>query len=159
MAMAHLKKREKVLLTIAGLLVGMLIVDRLFWQPADSAGGPSLHADATRALLDDASRAPSATEVSGEGVEALADFSAWGGDPFAAAARVSRGPVGRPRTTLRLEAILWSAAGGRALINGKTVEPGDVIGGFRITRIQPDRVVCRRGERVFTLFLDRHGKP
>lgn len=54
---------------------------------------------------------------------------------------------------LKLMGIFFNRANPRALINGKTVAPGEAVGGIRVTRIEADRVTVEWNGRVKEMIL------
>jgi hypothetical protein len=57
-------------------------------------------------------------------------------------------------TELTLKGIFYSKANPRALINGKTVGPGESVGGVLVARIEADRVVVEWHGQTKNLMLE-----
>ncbi|MGA2175549.1 MAG: hypothetical protein ABSH38_11270 [Verrucomicrobiota bacterium] len=57
-------------------------------------------------------------------------------------------------TELTLKGIFYSKANPRALINGKTVGPGESVGGVLVARIEMDRVIVEWNGQTKNLMLD-----
>lgn len=86
----------------------------------------------------------------------------WGSDPF------NRGPkvvprkekkrVSKPKksTGFELEGISYKGVHSVAMINGSILKVGDRIGGFRVTSIQPDRVILTKGTKTRVLNLAKY---
>lgn len=54
---------------------------------------------------------------------------------------------------MRLETVLVSARNKAAIIDGRVVNIGEEVDGFRVTHIEPHRVVVQRDGRAFALVL------
>ncbi len=67
-----------------------------------------------------------------------------------AAAKVKKSGAVRHEESLQLTAVLISAQRSVAVINGKSLQPGERIGAYRLVTIQPDRVELqgRSGKRI-----------
>ena len=50
-----------------------------------------------------------------------------------------------------LTAVLISAERSVAVINGKTLQQGETIGGYRLVKIMPDKVLLKNGQRKLVL--------
>ena len=50
-----------------------------------------------------------------------------------------------------LTAVLISAERSVAVINGKTMQQGEIIGGYRLVQIMPDKVLLKNGQRKLVL--------
>ena len=74
----------------------------------------------------------------------------WSRDPF------SKNIPTEPVSQLTLSGILWDAHEPMAIINGLTVTPGDEVQGFRVLRIEEDRVTLTDddGAHVYDLRLN-----
>ncbi|NOX38452.1 MAG: hypothetical protein GXO78_13040 [Calditrichaeota bacterium] len=79
----------------------------------------------------------------------------WEQDPFRSQPNVpvvipvagGKNGVVQPQISLRLQAISVGASGAVALINGMLVQEGDRIHGYRVVRIEPDRVILESGQQ------------
>ena len=74
----------------------------------------------------------------------------WSRDPFAGTATSS---ATTPRKSLVLSGILWDPRQPLALINGKTVQVGEEIEGYRILEITHDSVSVTDGTHTSQLHL------
>ncbi|MBI4355350.1 MAG: general secretion pathway protein GspB [Candidatus Omnitrophica bacterium] len=54
-----------------------------------------------------------------------------------------------------LEGVLQDPAGAMAIINGEVVRAGDMVDGFFVKTIEPDRVILKVGEKEHTILLIR----
>ena len=70
---------------------------------------------------------------------------AWARDPFV------RGASTDGASALSLAGILWDTQAPLAMISGETVGIGAEIGGFRVMKIEPDRVLLSDGQQTVTL--------
>lgn len=70
---------------------------------------------------------------------------AWARDPFV------RGASTAGASALSLAGILWDAQAPLAMISGETLGVGAEIGGFRVMKIEPDRVTLSDGHETVTL--------
>lgn len=52
---------------------------------------------------------------------------------------------------LRLSGIIWDRENPIALVNGKSLSPGDVLSGARVVKITLESVTFRRGGKEFTV--------
>ncbi len=85
----------------------------------------------------------------------------WERDPFRTQQNVpivipitgAKDRVGQALFPLRLQAISVSAAGAMALINGTQVQEGDTIRGYRVVRLEPDRVILKSGHQIVVLEM------
>lgn len=51
----------------------------------------------------------------------------------------------------RLTAVLISAERSVAVINGKSVQEGEILNGFKLVKIMPDKVLLKNKQRKFVL--------
>ncbi len=79
----------------------------------------------------------------------------WGGDPFYVKLpprKVKKRPVRKART-FRLKAISFSGESAVAMINNQIVTVGDWIGGYKVLKIEPGRVILGKGSEAKVLTL------
>lgn len=55
--------------------------------------------------------------------------------------------------SMNLSGIIWDPEGSLALINGKEVKVGDMVGSFKVKRIEKDRVILSFEGKDFLLIL------
>jgi len=89
----------------------------------------------------------------------------WGRDPFIRAGLGNQDggpgtPVSYPvlideAQVLVLKGVVRFGARFIAIINDKTYLPGDLVDGWRVEKIDPDRVIMQKGEEQMTLVIDR----
>jgi hypothetical protein len=88
----------------------------------------------------------------------------WGRDPFIRAGLNQGGlpgstPDGPERgdsaQTLSLNGVVRFGARRIAIINDKTYLPGDIVGGWRVEKIDPDQVIIKKQEERLTLVIHR----
>lgn len=88
----------------------------------------------------------------------------WGRDPFIAAgldygsaSGTLPGDAGRPdeAQTPVLKGIVRFGARHIAIISDKTCLPGDMVQGWRVEKIGPDKVILRKGDERLTLALEK----
>ena len=72
---------------------------------------------------------------------------AWGRDPF------TRGAATGDGSGLALAGILWDPQQPMAIINGRTVQVGAELEGYRVTDITQDRVSVTDGTQIFQLSI------
>lgn len=83
----------------------------------------------------------------------------WGSDPFydPGLSRTSSSPKVRKQTIkevhLELKAISYNGRKSMAIINEAMVMNGDVVEGYRVAKIEPDRVVLVKGKATKILTL------
>ncbi len=86
--------------------------------------------------------------------------NAWRRNPFFPVFKPTvpvAGGAGEPVDTgagvPRLQGIVWSGSTGKALINGEFVGKGDVVAGWRVSKVEKSSVSLVRGTRRITLKL------
>lgn len=58
-----------------------------------------------------------------------------------------------------LEGIVWDPKGGSiVIINQNILKENDYIGDYQITKIQPNRVVLKKGDKEYVVILTKEGE-
>jgi hypothetical protein len=75
----------------------------------------------------------------------------WNSDPFEK--RPGFMEVTESEEKLTLTAIAWSDIDPMAIINGHAAYPGDIVKGYRVTRIGTNYVILKKGKDTIELTL------
>ena len=80
---------------------------------------------------------------------------AWKSDPFymKLPPKTPKKKPAKRRRTFRLKAISFSGESAVAMINNRIVSVGDWIGGYKVLKIEPRRVILGRGSEAKVLTL------
>jgi hypothetical protein len=73
----------------------------------------------------------------------------WGRDPFSGKVYSAQGQPMK----FKLTGILWDAQEPQAIVNGKIVELGDLLGNYLVVKIGKDTVTLNDGSKDFELKL------
>ncbi len=81
--------------------------------------------------------------------------SDWGKDPFYVKSQKKQVRRTNYRRTVNLYLKAISFAGGNsvAMINNRILKKGDSIAGYQVVKIEPERVILRKGSRTRVLSL------
>lgn len=146
-----LKKSEKRLLILLGIVAIVFIVDRFLLSPGSDEPAES---ESTVTRIQAAS-----TLLSGGSAESTAtsrprtQFSTWGRDPFSATRRIgiASSEAGGASVKHRLKGLFWKEGKAFALIDDLVIGEGEEDNGLRVDKIEGNEVRCRQGSRTFTL--------
>lgn len=120
--------------------------DRIRLSAFDLRG--TLAANSSSAAPADAS--PATTPAASQSLGNAAGRGPAGGQPPSGE---EKDPLILQLQQMRLETVLVSARNKAAIINGRVVNIGEEVDGFRVTHIEPHRVVVQRDGRAFALVL------
>lgn len=146
-----LKKSEKRLLGLLGVVALVFLVDRFLLSPGKEEPAPSQPAaariQAADALLADAAQKTTSAPVARQ-------YVSWGRDPFSTArseGRTASPARGESAVQHELKGLFWKEGKAFALIDDMVLGEGEEDQGIRVDRIEGTEVLCRRGSRSFTL--------
>lgn len=161
--MAELQKREKIMVGLAGGALAYFLIN-MFVCSGDE---PEPHLVATKTVEQAVSKEVKHAKAAAKPGPAKTTFASaarpsvsltnvtWKRDPFALSKRLAP-----PDTTLQdsmvytLNGIVWQGGRALALIGNYILPEGGEAENIRVVEIERDRVVCKTGQRVFTLFLE-----
>ncbi len=159
--MRNLEKREKILVVLAGVAVVVFVFNRFVC--GKQTGNPAeIKKESVGATTQSGPRAPDADVVKKQllslvkrKIGPLTQFLSWGRDPFAEAFRLIPPDSSQSDSTdLVLRGIIWRGGEARALIGDEILKSGDRRGDLKILDIEKDRVICKKGGKIVTLFLE-----
>lgn len=156
--MAELQKREKIMLVATGsVLVAFLLYQFVFTEtdaPAPQAAGKTAISKTTPLIVQRAAKG----EMVGETGARNASFTLmdWGRDPFHEAYRLAVFDTSQTDSTTRLvlKGIIWKGNRAFVLINDVILMKGQKSGNLKVLDIKKERVICKQGNNMVTLFLD-----
>lgn len=159
--MAKLQKREKIMLGATGsILVAFLLYQFVFTKTEDPAPQAARKKTASKSLPVVVQK-PAKTKVAGKTSARNASFArmdieTWGRDPFREAYRLAVFDTSQTDSTTRLvlKGIIWKGNKAFVLINDAILRKGEKLGDLKILDIKRERVICKQGNNVVTLFLD-----
>ena len=147
-----LKKSEKRLLGLLGVVIVIFLVDRF----VIGSGDDEAPVEATGARIAQASRLVQAAVTKKE-TPATANqnayYASWGRNPFSVSrsAAASAAASEQRGSSPKLNGIFWKQGKAFVLINDSVLGEGEENKGIRIERIEGTEVLCRQGGRSFTL--------
>jgi len=144
-----LKKSEKRLLIILGVVVVAFLVNQFFLS-GDKNKTPQKNKYGSSVPGTGQGSGKGENKVSGHVEEE--SYSDWGRDPFFEEdvdilARKSR----ERSVTLKLQGIFFKNGEGYVLINNQVLKEGEEKKGIRVEKIEADKVLCRSRGRLVTL--------
>jgi len=156
-----LKKSEKRLMVILGIVVSVFLIDLFIIGSGDEEDSP-VKPDAaglnkllkTSALSKlssvESSVVPKIPKIEGK------RFETWGRDPFMVPKTVggTYGSTsgGKQKGGPKLQGFLWKKGKAYVLIDDAVLSEGEEKDGLRVERIRDEEVLCSRGGRTFTLY-------
>lgn len=147
-----LKKSEKRLLGLMGIVVVFFLVDRFVLNSGDEEPEPiskprTAAAAAFKKLAGGSSGSAKVIETDKQ------NFASWGRDPFASS--VSTVSASRAKSAKRsmpkLEGMFWKQGRAFVLINDIVLSEGEEDKGIRVEKINGTEVLCTQGGRTYTL--------
>lgn len=144
------KTRQKII--IATLPVAMLWgIYNLFW---DEKKPPPAQAEVTPQVVIKAEK--SKFVIDSLELQRI-EKAKWGADPFKSVIKRSPKPTDKPDDGLKLilSGIVFNEKSPMAVINNKTVRPGDIIDGTRIVSINRKSVIVERSGKQFQLTVTK----
>ena len=159
--MAELQKREKIMLgATGGVLVAFLLYQFVFTKTDDPAP-QAARKKATLKSLPVVVRKFAKGKVAGKTATRNASFASmelntWGRDPFHEAYRLAVFDTSQMDSSrqLVLKGIIWKGNSAFVLINDAILRKGENLADLKILDIKKDRVICKQGNNLVTLFLD-----
>ncbi|RMF63779.1 MAG: hypothetical protein D6743_10275 [Calditrichaeota bacterium] len=165
--MAGLKKREKILMSVAGGLALFFAVNQFVCGQRRRPAAPAPPAVASESVQKPAT-APAKKEKKKRAASpkrkahpkySKVTFTSWGRDPFAETFRLAKFDSSQTDSgNFVLRGIIWKDGQGHALISDQILGEGERSGDLKILHIRRDRVVCRKGGRIVTLLLRENGR-
>ncbi len=154
-----LKKSEKRLLVILGIVVAVFLVDQVFLSSGDeddAAPSPGLTDNNTKIVQSIVLQTNGGQGVVQQGsMIPKKYFDSWGRDPFASrqitamATRASQKKAEKALPVLR--GFFWKKGRAYVLIDEEILTEGEEKNGLRVERIREKEVLCSQGNRTFTL--------
>ena len=155
-----LKKSEKRLLGLMGIVAFVFFIDRFVCSSGDTKGG-SQKGGATATVqagvsIPDVASVLSPTQ---QGVASQRRFDSWGRDPFSSAGSTGStgvwsdddaGAKGGKRAVLN--GIFWKQGKAYVMIDGDILSEGEEKNGLRVEKVEERKVYCSKGGRSFTLY-------
>ena len=159
-----LKKSEKRLLIILGIVVSVFLVDQFILSSEKEETAPPgarLKEKGSQILKTAAPTSPAPGIGSRSGPSSLAQvhFSDWGGNPFSG---------GKPATSARglssgskkkeeikkpeLQGFFWKQGKAFVLVDNIILSEGEEKDGIKINRIHEREVLCSKSGQTFTLY-------
>lgn len=154
--MATLAKREKVLLGVAGIILLFFLVDRLVCGSGSKRNADKLAPQIQEEVAKIPDTAvPSPKLISKQkSIEIKFPISNWGRDPFLGLPQEAReDTISAKGPYLSFKAISWKDGVAYVLINDIIMKEGEEKNGIQLLQVKKDRIVCRKGGKVFTLTL------
>ena len=174
-----LKKSEKRLLGLLGVVLLIFLLDRFVLGGDKKAKTAAAPKGAVKSAVNASGVKAAVPKKAVEGNMARVVFKGWKKDPFAysyANELKKKNTRGRPGVINRspqqnqqvqktqqtaakkeekkgpvLNGILWKDGRGFALIDGIIMEEGEEREGLEVIKIRGSKVICRKGNRTFTL--------
>ena len=151
-----LKKSEKRLLIIAGLVAVGFLFDKFVLGKKTKSSGPAPKAHVTVA-------AKQSSVIQGNVIGQIAlhrvIYDDWGKDPFRVKEEkkkvvlsVAAAPKLPPIPEATLHGIFWKQGKGYVLINDDVMSEGQIKNGIRVDRIENQQVLCNYAGQSFTLY-------
>ena len=151
-----LKKSEKRLLLIAGLVAAAFLFDKFVLGKKTKSSGP-----APKSRVTVATNQSSVVQGNVIGQSSLhrVVYDDWDKDPFRVkeekkqvVAPVRVAPTLPPIPEATLHGIFWKQGKGYVLINDDVMSEGEIKNGIRVDRIENQRVLCNYAGQSFTLY-------
>ncbi len=160
--MAELQKREKIMLgATGGLVVTFLLYQFVFTKVDAPPPQAATRKIAARSLPTGVEHKVSEGEMPAKTIAAEASYSSmdlksWGRDPFHEAYRLAVFDTSQMDSSrqLVLKGIIWKGSRALVLINDSILRKGEKMGDLKILDIKKERVICKQGNNLVTLFLD-----
>lgn len=154
-----LKKSEKRLLVILGIVVAVFLVDQFFLGSGDeddAVPSPNLAQQNTQVVQSIVSQTGSGQgSVQQSGIISKKYFESWGRDPFSSRQVVAvqaRAAQKKAQQSLpELRGFFWKKGRAYVLIDEIILTEGEEKDGLRVERIRDKEVLCSQGNRTFTL--------
>lgn len=170
--MAQLQKREKMLAIAAGAALLIFLANQFLFSdkaaPKKAAKSQAAQNKAVKSKKNPA--VEQAAVIATQSVQSAAArpaperkpnvvFSSWGRDPFAGLGRlVQVDTTALQQMDMSLRGIMWHGDEASVLIGDYILKRGEKVGPYTVVDIKRDRVICRKGSEVITLFLDEDAK-
>jgi len=158
--MAELKKRERMLIGLAGSFLLSFVFNQFVCTGDEGSNlqGSNPAAAAPGGLHAETPIAPSVGELNPNTKKRRVlnrkRYSSWGKDPFYLASRLAElDSTQQDSGQFVLRGIIWKGDDAHALIGDAILRAGESTSQFKVLRIEKDRVVCKRGSRIVTLML------
>lgn len=149
--MATVAKREKILLGIAGVVLLIFVMDRLVCSNKENTDALVINKQPQVLAAEVPSTKPLREQ---QNIDIEFPITDWGRDPFL---RLSQESTKDTITTkgpyLSFKAISWKDGVAYVLINDVVLKKGEEKNGIRLLQVRKNQVVCRKGQKVFTLTL------
>ena len=160
-----LKKSEKRLMVILGIVVAVFLIDQFIISSGDEEastvkpGAASLNKLLKRSALSklnsvEGSAVPKISKIEGK------RFETWGRDPFMVpktaggiyGSTSGQSGGGKQKGGPKLQGFLWKKGKAYVLIDDAVLSEGEEKDGLRVERIRDKEVLCSKGGRTFTLY-------
>lgn len=142
--------RQRIVLAIISLAM-VWGVYNLFWSDAPKPVAPPVAAIQPTVPVTKSGPKPGKSDL--ERVKA----AEWGADPFRTLIKRASKPADKPKEELKLilSGIVFNERSPMAVINKRTVRPGDIIDGARVVSIARKSVTVERNGRRFQLKVSK----
>lgn len=154
-----LKKSEKRLLIIAGLVAAAFLFDKFVLS---NKGGKSKPAPKSKIVATQSAQSNQVVSATHPGTSQRVMFDDWGKDPFRVIEEKKVETVSSQSVVARapkpvipdatLHGIFWKEGKAYVLINDDIMSEGEMKNGIRIDRIEDERVLCNYAGQSFTLY-------
>jgi type II secretory pathway component PulC len=160
--MANLKKREKILMGMAGLVAVFFVIDRFVCS--DKVQQPPQVTKKSEVKTPKSNNTASVKTGSKQTKKVLrkrADtrslsYDFWGRDPFVGAIRLAElDSTSTDSSDFVLRGVIWKGDDARVLIGDEILRKGERAGDLEILQIKKDRVVCKKNGKIVTLLLQK----
>ncbi len=149
--MPPLKKKEKIMMGLAGAVLIYMVIDDPYYIIWKSPPGsePTGQTTTTQPITPGEADAAIVRSEPGKHVWDKVEYTGWGRDPFVQTRRYV--DQAAELSDLKLGVISVKGDSRMALINSKPVKEGDLIGGMTVERIEKDRVILTIQGLSYTL--------
>jgi hypothetical protein len=159
-----LKKSEKRLLIVLGVVVSVFLVDQFILSSEKEETAPpgaKPKEKGAQVLKTVASSSNTPGNAAGSGRSSMAEirFSDWGGNPFSngkptAVARSLAKQAEKKEEIKKpeLQGFFWKKGKAFVLVDNVILSEGEEKDGIRIDRIQEKEVLCSKSGQTFTLY-------
>jgi len=152
--MAGLKKSEKMLMSVAGAMVVVFVINQFVC--GKQAGPAPENAPAPQPQVSESPRKPAGPSPSRRPLRRRSEvtFTGWGRDPFAEAFLLAEfDSSATDSSDFVLKGVIWRGDEAYVLIGNAILKKGERRGDLVVLDIQKDRVVCQKRNRIVTLLL------
>ncbi|MFQ5751339.1 MAG: hypothetical protein ACE5HI_05020 [bacterium] len=156
--MAKLKKREKIMVELAGLVLILFVFNQFV------CGKPKQQQQRVtkKAAVEETTADTLTVKVEKKPKPLLKrearkplEFPFWGRDPFAETFRLAElDPTHGDSTDFVLRGVIWKGSEAHVLIGDEILKEGEQRGDLKVLAIEKDRVVCKKRGKIVTLMLD-----